>query len=161
MPYVAVSQVILTTTLIAVSLFFVYMALATSTFHQNIIVQEKVENVAFLIANEVYQAIILAQSPDLKNDTVIKKVLLTPPRTIDKYIYNITLEQIDQPNRAIKVIIQCIDSSLRGESMFPVGRRVILVDGGPVQSTQVIELTCHRITLPNNTKIVYVSIDGG
>ena len=160
MPYVAVSQVLLTTTLIGVSLFFVYMAFATSTFHQNIIIRERIKNVAFLIANEVYQTIIITQSPDLKNDTLIVKVLLSPPKTISKYTYRIYLEQINQPMRAIRVSVECIGASLRGESMFPIGKHVILMDGGPVQSTQDIRLTCHRVTLPNNTRVIYVSIEG-
>ncbi len=160
MPYVAVSQVILTTTLIGVSLFFVYMAFATSTFHQNIIIRERIKDIAFLIANEVYQTIVIAQSPDLKNDTVMIKVLLSPPKTVGRYTYMINLEQVSQPTRAIRVSVECIGASLRGESMFPIGRHVVLLSGGPVQSTQNIRLICHRVTLPNNTRIIYVSIEG-
>jgi len=161
MPYVAVSHVLLTTTLIGVSLFFVYMATAISTFHQGIILRERVENVAFLIANEVYQTIIIAKSPDLKNDTVIIKVLISPPKTIGRYTYNITLEQVDHPHRAIRVVINCSGSSLSGESMFPVGSGVILLNGGPVRSTSTIKLICYRLTLPDNRRVIYVSIEGG
>ena len=124
--------------------------------------KEKAENAAFLIGNEINQAIIITESVDIKNGTTITKLMLDYPPLIGRDPYNISIEETVIPPKnpawpspkAIKVTIQCWNSNVKAEYTFPIGENVSLIStDNNMSSINKICIYCSRNTYANGYQI--------
>ncbi len=163
MPAVTISRVILFAAMIALTLFMFYRALVYQGYYRAQTFRESAKTVAYLIANQIQQLYVLAQSPEIENETTIQKIL-DKPNSIGLKPYNLSfiLKEYVKGGETHKIIEVKVVSGRNATALVPVGDDVELQPSSvTLPGYRPVTANCYKELFVNGSTNYVFSFTGG